>query len=560
MHDPELRTLEIVPTTSSMASIVEATSLQAVTELASNPPAHPNTRIQSNTQPLVLYIARVPGSRDVFLTPIKPREKVVTAEDVQSSLYYVHVNCNDDYPMETPRPPRSPSSVDTNASQLSSLTENQFKVPPPLPKRPSQRHRAPLPYPDDDVPTIQTHPPSPPILKAQLVTRKPIVPDATNISSSHQPYIDLPALPSRPLPTPPADEHPYDPKASLHEDNVRLLRKLSHDDEHVNPYTRDYTTHPETLKQLEVDARPTAGSFTIIRRDPGSSDQWNVASVHDPPVQEVSSSTLVIPTASRRTKKGGAPLYLDITNPAYAQFITNASRSDSRLSTSSSASSDTEPAPEGVFRRRLYMPGSRFAEHGYSIHNGSGHRKHFSLSSNTSEELMRKTMRARHSVDMGSVGSPTADRRSKGYTFTSPWDARCEFSTGATGRTLKCRHYLPPNQGGTREVSELRFNLPTSSRPPLPSSKSSSSYFNSRRHLFSRSEDDDGENGPSSPTIVVNEDGRIDLSLGQEKAGGGFGGKQAKLGKLVIEPEGVKMLDLLVAANVGLWWRAWERV
>jgi hypothetical protein len=51
----------------------------------------------------------------------------------------------------------------------------------------------------------------------------------------------------------------------------------------------------------------------------------------------------------------------------------------------------------------------------------------------------------------------------------------------------------------------------------------------------------------------------MDLSLGQEVAGGGFGGKQAKLGKLIIDDEGLKMLDLLVAANVALWWRAYEK-
>lgn len=51
----------------------------------------------------------------------------------------------------------------------------------------------------------------------------------------------------------------------------------------------------------------------------------------------------------------------------------------------------------------------------------------------------------------------------------------------------------------------------------------------------------------------------MDLTLGQEKAGGGFGGKQAKLGKLIVAREGLGMLDLLVAANVGLWWRAYER-
>jgi len=53
---------------------------------------------------------------------------------------------------------------------------------------------------------------------------------------------------------------------------------------------------------------------------------------------------------------------------------------------------------------------------------------------------------------------------------------------------------------------------------------------------------------------------RLDLSLGQESAGGGFGGKQAKLGKLIIEDEGLKMIDLLVAANLALWWRVYEKV
>ena len=207
------------------------------------------------------------------------------------------------------------------------------------------------------------------------------------------------------------------------------------------------------------------------------------------------------------------------------------------------------------------MPGSRFAEHGYS---NSGHRKHFSVSSassngnNSNDEMMRKTMRGeRHSVDMGSVGSPTADMRSKGYTFTSPWDGNCEFVTGVTGKSLKCRHRIPAS-GTTVDVSELRFNLPTSSRRTLGEKRSS--YFMQHRHKFSHSEDSSFDDGGITPSIMVSEDGRIDLSLGQERAGGGFGGKQAKLGKLIIEPEGVKMLDLLVAANVGLWWRAWERL
>ena len=52
---------------------------------------------------------------------------------------------------------------------------------------------------------------------------------------------------------------------------------------------------------------------------------------------------------------------------------------------------------------------------------------------------------------------------------------------------------------------------------------------------------------------------RLDLSLAQENAGGGFAGRQAKLGKLIVHDEGLKMFDLLVAANMGIWWRAYER-
>lgn len=48
-------------------------------------------------------------------------------------------------------------------------------------------------------------------------------------------------------------------------------------------------------------------------------------------------------------------------------------------------------------------------------------------------------------------------------------------------------------------------------------------------------------------------------ALGREKAGGGARGRRAKLGKLLVYDEGCKMLDLVVASNMGIWWQAWER-
>lgn len=51
----------------------------------------------------------------------------------------------------------------------------------------------------------------------------------------------------------------------------------------------------------------------------------------------------------------------------------------------------------------------------------------------------------------------------------------------------------------------------------------------------------------------------FDLSLGHERANGGNRRKRAKMGKFIIWDEGLNMLDLVVAANVSVWWNVWEK-
>jgi len=64
---------------------------------------------------------------------------------------------------------------------------------------------------------------------------------------------------------------------------------------------------------------------------------------------------------------------------------------------------------------------------------------------------------------------------------------------------------------------------------------------------------------PKSPTMPLPPSpGRLDLTLGQEALGGGHRGQQAKLGKLLIFPDGYRMLDLVVATNMVMFWRAWR--
>lgn len=177
------------------------------------------------------------------------------------------------------------------------------------------------------------------------------------------------------------------------------------------------------------------------------------------------------------------------------------------------------------------------------------------------------------------ITQPAPGLKPRGYVFYSPWGGRCEFVTGNAGRSLSCRHILPsyggavfnplvdgPEAGGNggghhkakgQTISELRFNLPSSEL--FTEKRSTEGAARTRDQLQSQFhrmlqkaqgldyDSDDDENW------------QLDLSLGREKAGGGNRGKRAKMGKLIVFDEGLKMLDLVVAANVGVWWTAWER-
>ena len=233
-------------------------------------------------------------------------------------------------------------------------------------------------------------------------------------------------------------------------------------------------------------------------------------------------------------------------------------------------------------------------------------------STSPEESIAQKPFHVRHgsASTIGSVDSaddsaspplithPGPGLRPKGYVFLSPWDGRCEFRTSPNGRSLKLRHTLDPASAridprelaqsireaqamgrsrgdelssallGAKPVSELRFNLPNGTPHRAPDRSGApktgrwdanhlSGHFSKLLHHRSRSSDeesdDDYEYGEGDGTPM-------DLSLGKEHAGGGTRGRRAKLGKLIIHDEGLKMLDLVVAANVGVWWTTWGRM
>jgi hypothetical protein len=213
-------------------------------------------------------------------------------------------------------------------------------------------------------------------------------------------------------------------------------------------------------------------SLTLIRRDPASSAQWNVASIKDYPILEVSSSTL---GASEPRKRTGAPVYIEITNPGYSKFLNMsqdgvmpylASRT-SDLSVRSNYPGYSPQAPisaasgntqieeqETVFRRRLWLEGSKYSNASF------GHRKIHSNDLSIGRQPPRSSLeghqRERSSMDLRTPGAPTflspddqayntiqvSEKQSsfRGYVFMSPWNGRCEFITGAGGGSLKVSH------------------------------------------------------------------------------------------------------------------------
>jgi hypothetical protein len=418
---------------------IEARSLSSLTALASNPPAYPRNPTHIRNDPLVLYIARVPGSKgtavlhmqwvysdhgpDVFLSPMKPRQKVVTVEDITSSLYFLHVEQPEDANLV--RPP-------------------QFQEPN------YQEQRAPgSNYPP--VPTVQR--------KAvpgtdSLPARKPVSGTLAPIEN----YGNRQNVSAR----------TYSRQSGLLAPD--LTPRQSYDGFRYQGENQRPSNSPQRSPER---ARPAGTSLTLIRRDPASGAQWNVARIEDPSIAEISSSTL---NESAAKRKIGAPMYIDVTNPGYSKFLQT-----ERCGTPALSGRPSEnlvrpdqrgvppqfhmpvPIPENqansssnVFRRRLWMEGSQYA-------NGSfGYRKNSSFDFNSGRRPdSRDSYDARtngYSFDDRPAPSPSfltrddqtygtipvSDRQTsfRGYVFTSPWNGRCEFTTGAGGGSLKVSVFL----------------------------------------------------------------------------------------------------------------------
>ncbi|KAI1807820.1 hypothetical protein F4811DRAFT_504716 [Daldinia bambusicola] len=586
-----------------MDEYVEARSLASLNYLAANPPQYPKKPNEEKQHPITLYISRVPGTRDIILSTLKPQVKNVTAEDVASSLYYVHLNTPEDealIPPSQPKPSSSPRTsgessrsgnqiqrkpVPGTSSLASSRADENVQFPPSGKENQAGTGSAQLPIrtaihqPGSSAPLSERPPQSQFATPTSPIQRKPLVSRPGNLDPSE-----------RSLPPLPVSNQPPNYQAASNVDAVPPLPPRPSDQPTLQQLTDKYaSSHIDGRSPSpRSPTRPfTPFSLTLIRRDPSSGQQWNVGRVDS---FQLENPELI---SDDKHNQSSPSISIHLETSGYAKFrgmpthppADIRSSLDIRPGSASSGSRFQRPDVHGpnsnAFERQVMMS--------YSKSFATNLREKFHNRSRSEEERLGlpniQVQHGRHS-SQGSIASfgadfdggdapvitqPAPGLKARGYVFYSPWGGRCEFVTGNAGRSLRCNHILPTYGGAVsnplvdghesghgghkargQPISELRFNLPSSE---LFAEKRSTeggarardqiqSQFNKMFHGLEY--DEDGE-------------WHLDLSLGREKAGGGNRGKRAKMGKLIIFDEGIKMLDLAVAANVGVWWTSWER-
>ncbi|KAI1000135.1 hypothetical protein K3495_g8063 [Podosphaera aphanis] len=573
-----------------MAHRNDAKSLSDITRIASNPPNYPRNPAATPREPLTLYISRIPGTRDIILSTIKPLTKNVTVEDITACLYYLHLNTDTDT-----QSPRKDSRDETSEPIQKTLS----RKPVPQPSLGSL---------DLSDSSPKDHSSSSITPKSHSVRRKPVGEPASRRSCDH---------PRQAIQTPCRRSLDSRPPSCAPAGNRKLMLASLRKDE------RQFSTYPRSESQLSPEphhkSRGTVSestqnqnseevfSITVVRRDPSSGAQWNVGVISGHPAIEETQNGR---SSTRRSRKPYFDISVCLTTPGYLHFRDQTSDIGNKQNHVIESQKNLQK-PRFAFERKVLMEGSSFWSR------ASAQRKR-ALSDLSDKYSATLKSRQHHEISDNHEVHETKESQSKGYVFISPWGGRCKFFTSSGGRSLWCQHTLPSpvsaGDSGLRQqavvISELRFNIPaaslfTSSRPQHNSngpyfenlskyssfiqtqnnpvcpkstphahvSQSLSALYvkfekkvSHRLHKDMRKrkpkeiESTDGsftEKHPSNSTHGA-DDARLDLSVGREKAGGGSRGTHPKMGKIIVHDEGLKMLDLVVCANMAIWWSVWD--
>lgn len=440
----------------------------------------------------------------MFLTTVKPRQKVVTAEDVSSSFYYLHVDSPGhelspegqvdggglpemgtarrmtvsrkpvplaaeaglgDVPPELPPRPAPNSSPGTSVDGLvdangptSNLTVTKRKpVRGGLQKtdggadRIAEVKRRPLgPRPEHNWQqvtgtcsrTARTGDAEGSALqKPQLSPRTPFNPSAagaTNLHSSLDPALRA-AQHRKALSEPFESTH-----QNLAYNSLSRVGKLDVGDASMSTRTHHRRT-PSDFTDTDVRL-PKKFSITVIRRDPASGGQWNVAKITSGQHADGGECASSHPSKPRNS------ITIEVTNPGYNRFLpSKKALVPAALATGRASLDDSDPAAaqsSNVFRRRILLDSPVSWDLGFRkrrAHSSDTPRAASGGSRLSGEYPPAERQSSDPSLLLGPAKTSDEFKATargggedvKSYRFLSPWDGTCDFSTGVGGRSLK---------------------------------------------------------------------------------------------------------------------------
>lgn len=185
----------------------------------------------------------------------------------------------------------------------------------------------------------------------------------------------------------------------------------------------------------------------------------------------------------------------------------------------------------GHFRNHSHTPG------------GSG-------AGNTGGGLVRGRIRGK---SLSSGTGPNVNNSGSGIEAAdNERDSRASALLHRAGQHLRSHNHFSSRRrsfsdsDSSSESSRSRSRSRSRSPPPAYLAQAPAQSSNTARTTNSMAKPASTSKDPSSEPL--------DLTLGRLKAGGGATGHSAKLGKLVLWDEGLKMVDLVVAGSMGVWW------
>lgn len=292
---------------------------------------------------------------------MKPQQRVVTAQDVESSLYYLHVDSADDEEI------REALQATQEAKRLSGIgeydlrhsTESAGLKRKPLPMSPqlalgTRPEVPPKVYPRFQIPDYQSR-------ELSKFARKPL-PSPTQ----EPPVLDaIPPLHLRKLPSPTQGPPVMDTTSQLPARKPLGPRPL-HLRNSYSDTTESIAEYPAQNegKQVSEQERASDFSITIIRRDPTSGGQWNVGKLTAGAAAMRRKSSLG--SSGLQTPQADHSVSIEISTEGYNRFIDYSathstpepnqnSHSHSGLDTLRSEKFPSYSTKRLVFRRQLLL-------------------------------------------------------------------------------------------------------------------------------------------------------------------------------------------------------------